>query len=39
MLEDSEIEGLLMWLDAPRYRMFSADVYPADEIRLRQTGT
>lgn len=34
MLEDAEIQGFLMRLDAPGEGMVGFDVYPADEIRL-----
>jgi len=34
MLEDAEIQGFLMRLDAPGDSMVGFDIYPADQIRL-----
>ena len=32
MLEDAEIDGFLVWPDAPGYCMLSFDIDPADKV-------
>lgn len=37
MLDDAEVDGFLMWLNAPGYRMAFVDFDPADNVGLYST--
>ena len=37
MFEEAKIDRLLMWLDAPTYRVVCFDTQPADQVVLYMT--